>query len=100
MAEDTPEKKADPNQPPVPPDERFWKRYSPHHEFPLSTVGSIVVHALLIVALVVIAVTWQEGLSAAKPVEMKVVEIEGGGGLGLDDMGSGTTLLGGKKGAR
>ena len=25
----------------IPPEEKFWQRYSPHHEFPLSTVTSI-----------------------------------------------------------
>jgi hypothetical protein len=28
------------------PEERFWKRYSPHHELPLSAVSSVVVHLL------------------------------------------------------
>jgi hypothetical protein len=39
----------------APPEERFWQRYSPHHEFPLSSVGSVVLHVLSIGALVVIA---------------------------------------------
>lgn len=33
---------------PFPPDERIWIRYSPHHELPLSSVGSFTVHALVL----------------------------------------------------
>jgi hypothetical protein len=32
---------------PTPPDERFWHKYSPHFEFPLSTVGSVAVHIVI-----------------------------------------------------
>ena len=28
-------------QPLAPPDERFWKRYSPHGEFPMSSIASV-----------------------------------------------------------
>jgi hypothetical protein len=38
----------------IPPEEHFWKRYSPRHEFPLSSVGSVVLHVLSIGALIVI----------------------------------------------
>jgi hypothetical protein len=38
----------------TPPEEHFWKRYSPRHEFPLSSVGSVVLHVLSIGALIVI----------------------------------------------
>jgi hypothetical protein len=30
--------------PPTPPDAQFWQRYSPHHEFSLSSAGSIAMH--------------------------------------------------------
>jgi hypothetical protein len=36
----------------VPPEERFWQRYSPHQEMPLSTFGSLVLHVLAIGALI------------------------------------------------
>jgi hypothetical protein len=52
MAQETPTP-ADTDQQ-APPEERFWKRYSPHHEFPLSSVGSVLLHILSIGALVVI----------------------------------------------
>lgn len=37
----------------TPPEEQFWEKYSPHHEFPLSGVASIVAHigALFLAAL-------------------------------------------------
>jgi hypothetical protein len=38
-------------QPLVPPDEQFWKRYSPHHEFPLSNVTTLCVYVLIGVVL-------------------------------------------------
>jgi len=40
----------------TPIEEKFWKRYSPHHELPLSSVSSIAVHALGIVAVIAFAV--------------------------------------------
>src|SRR5205085_2517874 len=43
-------------KPLVPPEERFWVRYSPHHEFPWSTVSSVALHLIGagLVALVVL----------------------------------------------
>jgi hypothetical protein len=38
---------------PVLPEERFWVRYSPHHEMPLSGVSSFAVHALALGLLVI-----------------------------------------------
>jgi hypothetical protein len=43
-----------PKQPLV--DERFWKRYSPHGELPLSGAGSFALHALIVGFLVLWAV--------------------------------------------
>src|SRR5262245_1631575 len=34
-------------KPTVPPEERFWKRYSPHGEAPLSVSGSLALHVLV-----------------------------------------------------
>ncbi len=33
-----------PAPPMAPPDEEFWEKYSPHFEFPLSSIGSIALH--------------------------------------------------------
>lgn len=40
----------------VPPEEQFWKRYSPHHEAPLSLAGSVAVHALAVGGMLLFAV--------------------------------------------
>ena len=37
-----------PSQPLLPPEEKFWQRYSPHSEAPLSGVTSAVVHVLFV----------------------------------------------------
>src|SRR5215207_7430358 len=42
-----PEKRSNGTGPLVPPDERFWGRYSPHGEAPLSLAGSVAVHLLV-----------------------------------------------------
>jgi hypothetical protein len=34
-------------RPIVPPEEKFWQRYSPHHELPLSSVGSLTIYILV-----------------------------------------------------
>jgi hypothetical protein len=41
----------------LPPEEQFWKRYSPHHEFPLSSATSFALH-LLIGGLMVVFVVY------------------------------------------
>jgi hypothetical protein len=47
--------KAKPKAPagPAPVEEPFWNRYSPHHEFPLSSATSIALHVLALVFLIV-----------------------------------------------
>jgi hypothetical protein len=85
-----------------PPDERFWKYYSPHHELPVSATASIALHVLVLLALAgvlpfVPVSCWggdksPDGPSA--PPRMEVVEIQGGQG-GLDGLGFGNTPLGG-----
>jgi hypothetical protein len=68
--------------PEQPPEEAFWQRYSPHHEFPLSTVTTAAVCglavALVFVASVVVGMSRHD--ERRKPAEMDVVEIAGGGG--------------------
>jgi hypothetical protein len=64
------------------PDERFWKRYSPHGELPLSGAGSFAVHALVVGFLVL----WGVYLAAyfARPSRALPVDpvwvLPGGGG--------------------
>src|SRR5439155_5564489 len=65
----------------LPPEERFWQRYSPHHEAPLSGVGSFVVHGLVIGVLILgyMLLNQRREAEANRPVTMDVVELAGGG---------------------
>jgi len=70
----------------------FWKRYSPHGECPISFVGSVLLHLLVPLAVVLLMV-WGPGKDGenSKPPPMDVVEIEGeGGGLGGIGVGPGS----------
>ena len=67
----------------LPPDEKFWQRYSPHQEAPLSAVTSFGVHALVIGGLILLAYLGWLGFgstSKAIPVEAVNFERSGGGG--------------------
>jgi hypothetical protein len=66
----------------LPPEERFWKRYSKHHEFPLSSAGSILLHALVFTVLIV-AWAFIRGDPDKNKVEVQTLAIEPGGDLGL-----------------
>jgi hypothetical protein len=71
------------DQPLVPPDERFWQRYSPHGEFPLSSAGSFALHLLVFGLLGLIA--WLGAVlfshsSRSLPVEVVRLDLGGGGG--------------------
>jgi hypothetical protein len=46
-----------PRELPKQPSEQFWQRYSPHHEFPISSVSSIALH-IFIGSLVVVGAVW------------------------------------------
>jgi hypothetical protein len=69
----------------VPPDERFWQRYSPHAEFPLSSAGSLTLH-LLILGILLLAYVLGSVLglfshaSRSLPVEAVRLDLGGGGG--------------------
>src|SRR5262245_40269154 len=59
----------------APPEERFWKRYSPHHEFPLSGSASTAIHIVAIVLVGLLLLTagiiWKEN----NPPELTAVTI-------------------------
>jgi len=81
------------DKPLVPPDENFWQRYSPHHEFPLSLSSSGVVHITVFGLLVlggVLAARWDSGGS----LDVDTIEIAGGGGQpgGVGDKNLGPNL--------
>lgn len=75
----------------VPPEERFWKHYSPHHEFPLSATSSVVLHGLVLALLLAIGyLALRLGLADAnKPLSVDAIAIAGGGG-DPDGAGEGT----------
>jgi hypothetical protein len=65
----------------IPPDETIWKRYSPHHEAPLSFVGSGAVHFLVLLVVgvsVLIGIWWLK--SQPKPLPIDTIRMGGGGG--------------------
>jgi hypothetical protein len=62
----------------VPPEERFWLRYSPHHEFPLANVTSFVAHGLAFGLALLLVVAIGPGRNHQVPVE--AVRLGGGGG--------------------
>jgi len=73
--------KALPKQPLV--EERFWKRYSPHGELPLSGAGSFALHALVVGFLVLWGLylySYFNKPSRNLPVESVRLELGGGGG--------------------
>lgn len=74
---------------PVPPEEQFWKRYSPHHEFPLSTVSSFALHILAAVLLALVG-WWIATMAMEKgqPLKEMGVVIAGGGGGNLKGEGA------------
>jgi hypothetical protein len=64
----------------LPPEERFWKRYSAHHEAPLSGVVSFVLHGFVIGVLVLAAMFLTQRREAeSRPVTIDVVQLEGDG---------------------
>jgi hypothetical protein len=70
-----------PKQPLV--DERFWKRYSPHGELPLSGAGSFALHALVLGFLILWGLylySFFTKPSRSLPVESVRLDLGGGGG--------------------
>jgi hypothetical protein len=76
----------------VPPEEQFWKRYSPHGEAPLSLAGSFAVHALGFGGILLFAVYLASILFAPlrnMPVEAVRLDLTGGGGGSRRGVGDG-----------
>jgi len=63
-----------------PPDERFWVKYSPNHELPLSSVASLAWHVLGIGLLLFVGyvINW----NFKKDMPLDVIELADGGGGG------------------
>jgi hypothetical protein len=66
------------------PEERFWKRYSPHHEFPLSFSGSTLLHVLIFGLLVLLFLSLL-GFNSNRSLPVDPVRIALGGGGGNKD---------------
>jgi hypothetical protein len=74
--------------PVAPPEEQFWQRYSPHHEFPLSTISSIAIHAFVLLMLFLLGKLLFEILQNPSPPLREFPIIVGdGGGRGAPDGG-------------
>jgi hypothetical protein len=71
----------------VPPEEQFWKRYSPHHEFSLSSATSAALHILGIGLLLLIAyVIWSN--RPQKPSDVPQMDVVLPDSAGLMDQGA------------
>jgi hypothetical protein len=72
-----------------PPDEQFWKRYSPNSEFPIAWLLSFTAHFVILVLVSAILMNWFNWGADTAPVPFEVVEVGGGG-----DGGSGGAAAG------
>src|SRR5262245_28510977 len=61
-----------------PPDERFWVKYSPHHELPISSLASVAWHVFGLVLIVLVAFVVSYNRNDDMPIE--TVGWAGGGG--------------------
>lgn len=81
-----------PSPPPVqtarPPDEKFWVKYSPHHELPISGMASLAWHTVAVVLIVLVA--WVIGNRGQDDMPLEMIQIGGSGGGGdRRDFGTG-----------
>jgi hypothetical protein len=68
-------------EPRTPPEEQFWKRYSPHGEAPLSLAGSLGLHALAFGGLLLFGVYLVNLLvKPQRNIPVEPVRLAGGGG--------------------
>ncbi len=63
-----------------PPEESFWKHYSPHHEFPLSLLSSAMLHAIGITFLLLVAFGIILAFKHNQSLPVEPVRLAGGGG--------------------
>jgi hypothetical protein len=72
--------KSDKKRSRVPPEEKFWKHYSPHHEFPLSSAASVLLHVVVFTVLIVGSIVLAKYFDKGPKVEIGEIVIAGGGG--------------------
>jgi hypothetical protein len=77
-----------PPGPVLPPDEKFWQRHSPHHEFPFSTVVTVLVHLAVLFLIVIVANVHGCTAERTKPLEIVVLDVPGGDDVPNADPGS------------
>jgi hypothetical protein len=76
----------------VQPEERFWKRYSPNHEFPLSSFASLTLYCLLaIIVAVVIKYKLLDVFGNKETLPIEPITLVGTGEGGGGTNGSGNT---------
>jgi len=75
--------------PRVPPEQCFWKRYSPNHEFPLSSVFSFAVYGLIAVALFVAVRLGDRWFGSAETLPIEPIAFAGGAPSGPNGPGEG-----------
>jgi hypothetical protein len=73
----------------APPDEKFWVRYSPHYECPLSWIGSGAIHLLAVGLLIMIGIALAYLMPDLSSVPMDSVSLDVGGGGGGNPRGVG-----------
>jgi hypothetical protein len=85
MATAGPSSSTSPRKPLVPPEERFWKRYSPHYELPLASATALFAHGLIIGVLAIggLAVLFAANLEPTRPANMDTLLVENLGLPGL-----------------
>jgi hypothetical protein len=72
------------------PEEKFWKHYSPHHEFPLSAVTSVALHVLALILLALAAYFVADLIKKRnKPLAEEALTIASGGGGSKSGEGDG-----------
>ena len=74
----------------LPPEEKFWQRYSPHHEFSLSSASSVAIHILALIMVLLVGRLVYGMMSDTKTPLIEVpVTIEPPGGGGGNPLGVG-----------
>ncbi len=83
----------------MPPEEKFWKRYSPHHELPLAGMTSLCLHGVVLAFLVLGGLAFFFGArdEASQPPSLELVAMAPGGN-GLEEGAQGTSGTSGDPG--
>src|SRR5262249_13522592 len=84
-----PDEKAEKAKIPGPPDEDFWEKYTHRLEFPLSSVGAVLIHVLAAAILIFgfLGIWANRDDRAAVPIKLVAI--------GIDDDGAGSVGSGG-----